>query len=56
MLQRFQRLPGDPTSGSGLGLAIVAAIVERHSGSLALEESHPGEIPPGLAVRISLPA
>ena len=55
VLQRFQRLPGDPTSGSGLGLAIVAAIVERHRGDLMLEEAHPGEIPPGLAVRITLP-
>lgn len=56
VLQRFQRLPGDPTAGSGLGLAIVAAIVERHGGRLALAEARPGDEPPGLAVRITLPA
>ena len=56
VLKRFQRLPGDPTSGSGLGLAIVAAIVERHRGSLELAEASPDRARPGLAVRIVLPA
>jgi two-component system OmpR family sensor kinase len=56
VLQRFQRLPGDPTAGSGLGLAIVAAIVERHGGRMAFADALPGRAPPGLAVRITLPA
>jgi two-component system OmpR family sensor kinase len=56
VLQRFQRLEGDATSGSGLGLAIVRAIVERHRGEIALAEAQPGRVPPGLCVRVSLPA
>lgn len=56
VLQRFQRLQGDATSGSGLGLAIVRAIVERHRGEIVLAEAQPGRLPPGLCVRVSLPA
>ena len=56
VLQRFQRLEGDGTSGSGLGLAIVRAIVERHRGEIVLADASPGGVPPGLAVRVTLPA
>ena len=56
VLQRFQRLEGDATSGSGLGLAIVRAIVERHRGEIALDDAQPGRVPPGLCVRVRIPA
>jgi len=55
VLQRFQRLAGDPTPGSGLGLAIAKAIVERHRGALWLADAHPGRAAPGLAVHVRLP-
>lgn len=55
VLQRFQRVEGDPTSGSGLGLPIAKAIVERHRGNLVLVEARLGGEPPGLAVRVHLP-
>jgi len=56
VLQRFQRVEGDPAAGSGLGLAIVKGIVERYGGEVALADARPGGVPPGLAVKISLPA
>ncbi|HEX6321208.1 MAG TPA: ATP-binding protein [Burkholderiales bacterium] len=56
VLQRFQRLEGDPTPGSGLGLAIAKAIVERHRGEIVLADAQPGRVPPGLSVRVTLPA
>lgn len=56
VLQRFQRVEGDATSGSGLGLPIAKAIAERHRGSLVLAEARPGRQPPGLCVRVRLPA
>jgi two-component system OmpR family sensor kinase len=56
VLRRFQRLEGDSTSGSGLGLPIAKAIVERHRGSLALNDASPGKEPPGLSVQVRLPA
>jgi two-component system OmpR family sensor kinase len=55
VFERFHRAAGDATRGTGLGLAIVKAIVERHRGSIALEDANPGEPLPGLLVRISLP-
>ncbi|HEX4926611.1 MAG TPA: ATP-binding protein [Burkholderiales bacterium] len=55
VFERFQRIPGDVTPGSGVGLHIVSKIVERHSGSIALEDAHPDAPLPGLLVRVSLP-
>ena len=53
VFERFHRLADDPTPGSGLGLAIVKAIVERHHGSIRLEDASPDG---GLAARVSMPA
>lgn len=55
VFHRFHRLAGDTTSGTGLGLAIVGSIVERHHGSIRLEDAQPGAMPPGLAVHVALP-
>ncbi len=55
VFERFHRLEGDSTAGSGLGLAISKAIVERHHGSIMLEDAAPGSVPAGLLVRVRLP-
>lgn len=54
VFERFHRVADDPTAGSGLGLAIARAIVERHRGRIALEDTLPDG--PGLTARITLPA
>ena len=56
VFERFQRIPGDATHGSGVGLHIVSKIVERHHGSIALEDANPKAPLPGLLVRVLLPA
>lgn len=51
VLRRFFRLDRSrTTAGSGLGLALVAAIVQLHEGTLALEDAQPG-----LKVVVTLP-
>jgi signal transduction histidine kinase len=55
VFERFYRVEGDSTRGTGLGLAIARTIVERHRGSITLEDASPGAPSPGLAVRIRLP-
>ena len=55
VFERFHRAAGDSTPGSGLGLAIAKSIVERHHGSIMLEDGQPGARPPGLLVRVRLP-
>lgn len=37
----FYRSPDNPVEGSGLGLAIVREIVERHEGTIVLDDAHP---------------
>lgn len=52
VFEPFHRLdPSRSKPGSGLGLALVRAIVEKHNGSVALKDNHPG-----LIVDVTLPA
>ncbi|NGM22949.1 HAMP domain-containing histidine kinase [Roseomonas stagni] len=44
------------TPGSGLGLSLVRAVVALHGGDVLLEDTAPGRDPPGLTVRLRLPA
>ena len=54
VFDRFYRVPHtEAEEGSGLGLAIVKRVVERHSGSVLLDEANTGS---GLRVSIRLPA
>ena len=41
--------------GSGLGLAIVKQVVERHGGTLRVEDTFPGGRPPGASMHVVLP-
>lgn len=52
VMERFYRLPRASGEGCGLGLAIVKEIVQRHGGSLLLEDSPAGQ---GLRVRLLFP-
>jgi two-component system OmpR family sensor kinase len=52
VFERFHRVAGDVTAGSGLGLSIAKAIVERHRGTIRLEDANAGAARPGLAVRV----
>lgn len=51
VFDRFVRAPDQSVSGSGLGLAIVAAVAQRHGGSIACEDVREGR---GLRMRITL--
>jgi signal transduction histidine kinase len=44
------------TPGSGLGLSLVRAVLALHGGAVVLEDTVPGRDPPGLTVRLRLPA
>ena len=52
VFDRFYRLPGSDAQGSGLGLAIARRVVQRHGGSIALDEAGGGK---GLRVTVGLP-
>jgi two-component system sensor histidine kinase TctE len=47
VFEPFYRALGTEADGSGLGLAIVLEIAEKHQAKLQLDETHPGQTPPG---------
>jgi two-component system, OmpR family, sensor histidine kinase TctE len=53
---RASHLQGSETDGSGLGLAIVQEVAQMHSASLTLEDTHPGQNPPGLRLTLRFKA
>ncbi len=47
VFQPFYRVLGTEADGSGLGLPIVLEIARQHHASVSLDDSHPGQTPPG---------
>jgi two-component system sensor histidine kinase TctE len=47
IFQPFYRALGTEVDGSGLGLPIVREIAQQHAASVSLEETKPGQTPPG---------
>ncbi len=47
VFQPFYRSLGSEVDGSGLGLPIVLEIARQHEASVSLEDTHPGQSPPG---------
>ena len=58
VFQPFYRSLGSEADGSGLGLPIVLEIARQHGAQVTLEDTHPGQVPPGarFSVRFSTPA
>ncbi len=58
VFQPFYRVLGNDSDGSGLGLPIVKEIANLHHGDVTLQETHPGQVPPGalFIVRFHAPA
>jgi two-component system sensor histidine kinase TctE len=57
VFQPFYRVLGTEADGSGLGLPIVLEIARQHHASVSIEDSKPGQSPPGtcFTVRFSRP-
>jgi two-component system, OmpR family, sensor histidine kinase TctE len=49
---RASHLQGSDTDGSGLGLAIVQEVAQMHRARLILQDTHPGQTPPGLRLTL----
>jgi len=47
VFDRFYRVLGTDVDGSGLGLAIVREIAEQHDAVVSVNDTHPGQQPPG---------
>ena len=47
IFEPFHRLLGSGVDGSGLGLPIVREIARQHFGSVSVEDTRPGQMPPG---------
>jgi two-component system, OmpR family, sensor histidine kinase TctE len=47
VFQPFYRSLGSEVDGSGLGLPIVLEIARQHDATVTLEDTHPGQTPPG---------
>ena len=56
VFQPFYRALGNEADGSGLGLPIVLEIAHQHRATVSVEDSRPGQIPPGacFTVRFSV--
>ncbi len=48
VFQPFYRALGTNVDGSGLGLPIVLEIAQQHRATVAIEDAHPGQQPPGV--------
>ena len=56
VFERLYRLDSSRArTGFGIGLPIVRAVVQRHGGSVMLEDNHSGKSMPGLKVSVSWP-
>ena len=47
IFQPFYRALGTEADGSGLGLPIVMEIAHQHNATVSLDDTHPGQVPPG---------
>lgn len=47
IFQPFYRALGTEADGSGLGLPIVMEIAHQHNATVSMDETHPGQVPPG---------
>ena len=47
VFQPFYRVLGTEADGSGLGLPIVLEIARQHQATVTIEDSRPGQTPPG---------
>ena len=56
VFERFYRsMSARAMPGSGLGLAIVKQVVLKHGGTLRIEATVPGGVPPGTSIHVVLP-
>ena len=56
VFQPFYRTLGNEADGSGLGLPIVQEIARQHGATVTLEDTHPGQIPPGACFTVRFTA
>jgi two-component system sensor histidine kinase TctE len=52
VFQPFYRTLGTEADGTGLGLAIVLEIAKLHGATVSLEDTHPGQTPPGTRITV----
>jgi two-component system sensor histidine kinase TctE len=55
VFQPFYRALGNDADGSGLGLPIVLEIARQHDAEVSLEDSRPGQTPPGSCFTVRFP-
>ena len=56
VFQPFYRTLGNEADGSGLGLPIVQEIARQHGATVTLEDTHPGQTPPGASFTVRFTA
>ena len=52
VFQPFYRTLGTEADGTGLGLAIVLEIAKLHGATVSLDDTHPGQTPPGARITV----